>query len=428
MVYMIKKMKLGVYSMRRIIVALLVSSCLLISGILPTNLSYAKNSISNLPVVAEDAAVFYLVPHQLTAELNKSSVSLDSVSIKAAPLLKKNNHLYFPFKWLETTHLATINQDEKTGSTWAEFDTENSVPFSSFRLMPNQSKIFSYSDGTLTALDESIPKTFMKNGQLYIPVSLLPKMGINYTWSNGVMHWVWNDKVVKTLHPTYTTDRENITFSALVQKEFGHAYVLVNTGHGGMTSSIGGSISTFKGTEKTIEKSIIVNGRTFQRIEYSVDLRPGPNPLEIYTNDKGSAKIMVHRKVLNSSSVPIRYNHPENEQDIRFTKPTQGYLRVKAGDPIAIAGVVTATDLESNEVSFGVAAFQNEDFVEVEKKTVIPLKQDKSFIGSVVIQKPGTYLVNILSPDVFVGGSSPYGSVKWAEIAVEVLPKINKKP
>lgn len=414
--------------MRRIFVSLLVSSCLLISGMLPTALSYAENSNSNLPVVAEDAAVFYLVPHQLTAELNKSSLSLDSVSIKAAPLLKKNNHLYFPFKWLETAHLATIKRDAKTGSMWAEFDTENSVPFSSLRLMPNQSKIFSYSDGTMTALDESIPKTFMKNGQLYIPVSLLSKMGINYTWSNGVMHWVWNDKVVKALHPTYTTDKENITFSALVQKEFGHAYVLVNTGHGGMTSSIGGSISTFKGTEKTIEKSIIVNGRTFQRIEYSVGLRPGPNPLEIYTNDKGSANIMVHRKVSNPSSVPIRYNHAGNEQDIRFTKPTQGYLRVQAGDPIAIAGVVTATYLESNEVSFGVAVFQNDDFVEVEKKTVIPLKRDKSFSGSIVIRKPGTYLVNILSPDVFVGGSSPYGSVKWAEIVVEVLPKSNKKP
>ncbi|KJD37359.1 hypothetical protein [Paenibacillus polymyxa] len=411
--------------MRRIIVALLVSSCLLISGILPTALSYAENSISNLPIVAEDAAVFYLVPHQLTAELNKSSLLLDSVSIKTAPLLKRNNHLYFPFKWLETAHLATIKRDAKTGSTWAEFDTENSVPFPSLRLMPNQSKIY---DGTMTALDESIPKTFMKNGQLYIPVSLLSKMGINYKWSNGVMHWTWNDKLIKVLHPTYTTDKENITFSALVQKEFGPAYLLVNTGDGGMTSSIEGSISTFKGTEKKIEKSILVNGRTFQRIEYSVGLRPGPNPLEIYTYDKGSAKIMVHRKVLKPSSVPIRYNHASNEQDIRFTKPTQGYLRVQAGDPIAITGVVTATYLESNEVSFGVAAFQNGDFVEVEKKTVIPLKQDKSFSGSVFIQKPGTYLVNILSPDVFVGGSSPYGSVKWAEIAVEVLPKINKKP
>ncbi|KJD42362.1 hypothetical protein [Paenibacillus terrae] len=414
--------------MRRIIVALLVSSCLLISGILPTNLSYAKNSISNLPVVAEDAAVFYLVPHQLTAELNKSSLSLDSVYIKAAPLLKKNNYLYFPFKWLETAHLATIKRDAKTFSTWAEFDTENSVPFSSLRLMPNQSKIFSYSDGTMTALDESIPKTFMKNGQLYVPVSLLPKMGINYTWSNGVMHWVWNDKIIKVLHPTYTTDKENITFSALVQKEFGHAYLMVNTGDGGMTSSIGGSISTLKGKEKNIGKPIIMNGQTFQRIEYSVELRPGPNPLEIITNDKGSAKIMVHRKVLNPSSVPIRYNHASNEQDIRFTKPTQGYLRVKAGDSIAIAGVVTDTYIQSNEVSFGVAAFKNGNFVEEEKKIVIPLKQDKSFSGSIVIRKPGTYLLNILSPDVFVGGSSPYGSVKWAEIAVEVLSNTNKNP
>jgi hypothetical protein len=233
-----KKMKSGAYSMRRIFVALLVYSCLLISDILPTALSYAEKSISNLPIVAEDAAVFYLVPHQLTAELNKFSISLDSVSIKAAPLLKKNNNLFFPFKWLETAHLATIKWGAKTGSTWADFDAENSVPFPSLRLMPNQSKIFRYSDGTMTALDESIPKTFMKNGQLYIPLSLLPKMGINYTWRNGVMHWVWNDKVVKVLHPTYTTDKENITFSALVQKEFGH------TGHRGMTSSIGGGIST----------------------------------------------------------------------------------------------------------------------------------------------------------------------------------------
>jgi len=35
--------------------------------------------------------------------------------------------------------------------------------------------------------------------------------------------------------------------------------------------------------------------------------------------------------------------------------------------------------------------------------------------------------VNIYSPDVFIGGSSPYGSLKWAEIAVEVLPKGIKK-
>ncbi|URJ51595.1 hypothetical protein [Paenibacillus polymyxa] len=140
--------------MRRIIVALLVSSCLIISCILPTDLSYAKNSFSNLPVVAEDAAVFYLVPHQLTAELNNSSLSLDSVSTKAAPPLIKNNHLYFPFKWLEITHSATIKRDAKTGSTWAEFDIGNSVLFSSLRLMPNQSKIYSYFDGKMTALDE----------------------------------------------------------------------------------------------------------------------------------------------------------------------------------------------------------------------------------------------------------------------------------
>ncbi|OAB25545.1 hypothetical protein PMSD_27725 [Paenibacillus macquariensis subsp. defensor] len=413
--------------MRRVFRVLMICACLFASGILPVQLSYAKSAISDFPIVAEDAAVFYLVPHQLTASLNKSSVSLDSVMLKAAPLLKKNGQLYFPFKWLETAHLAKVKWDAKTGSSWAEFNSENRANFSFFRLMPNRSKIYLETNGSLEALDGTIPTTFTKNGQLYVPVSLLPRMGVNYSWSQGVMHLKWSDKVVKVIQPTYSTQNNTITFSALVQKEFGHVYMLQNMGDGGFTSMIGGGISSITGTEKTIGGPIIVGDREFRRIEYTVDLRPGENPFKIYHNYMGSADIIVHREVSDPSSIPILYNHPGNEQNISFTKPTQGYLRIQAGESIAIAGTVSDEQIQSNVISFQASMFQNGDYHLIGKKTVVPLDKNKDFSGSVVIQNPGTYLVNIYSPDVFIGGSSPYGSLKWAEIAVEVLPKGIKK-
>ncbi|UVI29196.1 hypothetical protein [Paenibacillus spongiae] len=410
--------------MRRIIAVMLVCAGLLVSGVLPVNWSYAKSFDSaDLPIAAGDAAVFYLVPHRLTAALNKPSLTLDSVTMKAAPLLKKNGHLYFPLKWLETVHLGSVKWDAKTGSAWAELNPENQGYLLSFHLIPNRSKIYVESNGSLVALEETIPTTFAKDGLLYAPVTLLSRIGVNYSWSKGVMRWEWNDKAIKVLRPTYTTQGDTITFSALAQKEFGHVYLLQSLGIGGMTSVIGGGISSITGTEKMIGGPILVNGKEFRRMEYTVDLRPGANPIQIYSNVSRPAGIVVHRQVSDPSSVSILYNHPENERSISFDKPTQGYLRIQSGEPIAIAGTVTDSYIQSNEVAFQVSIFRNDDYYEIGERTVVPLDENKGFSGSVVMDKPGTYLVNILSPAVFVGGSSPYGSVKWAEIQVEVLPK-----
>ncbi|MCQ6563288.1 hypothetical protein [Paenibacillus mendelii] len=414
--------------MRRIIITLLLCTALLVAGLLPLNLSYAKSPISELPLVEGDAAVFYLVPHELTAALNKPSLTLDSKSLKAAPLLKRNGHLYFPFKWLETAHLATVKWDAKTGSARAQLNPDNPAYFTSFHLIPNRSKMYYREpDGSLGVLDETIPTTFAKDGLLYAPITLLSKMGVHYSFSKGVMHWVWNDKAIKVMHPTYTTQGDTITFSALAQKEYGHVYLLQSMGIGGMTSVIGGGISSITGTEKMIGGPILVNGKEFRRMEYTVDLRPGVNPIQIYSNVSRPAGIIIHRQVPDPSSVPILYNHPENERSIHFTKPTQGYLRIQSGEPIVIAGTVTDKYIQSDVVSFQMSMFQNDDYYKIGERTVVSLDQDNGFSGSVIIDKPGTYLVNIMSPSVFVGGmSSPYGSVKWAEIAVEVLPKDEK--
>ncbi|WP_314590358.1 hypothetical protein [Paenibacillus terrigena] len=413
--------------MRRIILSVLLSIGILASSVsIPGSTSYAGTVQADLPITSEDTAVFQLVPHTLSASVNQPTATIDGVSTKVNPLLSQKGRLYFPAKWLESAKLAKIMKKTKTNSYWAEFNPGNATYFSFFHFKPNSSKLYTESNDKLTPLeDTTIPAPFMKNNALYLPVSLLTRMGINYTWEKGILKWTWTDKAVTVLHPTYTTDKERITFRALVQKGYDRVYLLQNMGVGGMTSVEGGGISSLKGSERTIDRAIKVGNREFNRIEYTVDLRPGPNPLQLHSNYMGAADVMVYREVSDTASIPIRYNHDEYEKSITFTQPAQGYLRVRPGEAVEIAGTVTAEeDMSSDVVSFQVSEFQAGSFKLLGDKTVVKLDANKAFTGSVKIEEPGSYLINIYSPDVFVGGmTSPYGSVKWAEIAVEVLPK-----
>ncbi|OXM16442.1 hypothetical protein [Paenibacillus herberti] len=142
-------------------------------------------------------------------------------------------------------------------------------------------------------------------------------------------------------------------------------------------------------------------------------------------SDNPSADIIVNRIVKDPSLIPVRYVYDMYADDIVFNKPTQGYLRVQAGEAIDISGSVNMDeDIRSQVVGFQLTKFQNGDYQTSGKKTVVQMNENREFSGSVAINEPGNYLINILSPDVFAGGmTSPYGSTKWAEIAVEVMPK-----
>ncbi|WP_068784169.1 hypothetical protein [Paenibacillus phocaensis] len=269
---------------------------------------------------------------------------------------------------------------------------------------------------------QKILPPFMKNNTLYIPVSMLPKMNINYKWSRGTLQLTWNEMSAKVLHPVYTTEAGRITFSSLVQKGYGDVYLMHSMGLGGMTG-----ISDSRGP-KSGDRCVKIGDREFCRVAFSVDLRPGSNPLQIHSNDNPSADIIVHRIVKDPSLIPIRYVYDEYKKDIVFNKPTQGFLRVQAGEAVEISGSVITEYIQSQVLGFQLTKFQQGDYQTSGEKTVVQMNENKEFSGSITINEPGNYLINILklSRDVFGRDTSRYISEKWAEIAVEVLPKGSK--
>ncbi|WP_435925628.1 hypothetical protein [Paenibacillus sp. DYY-L-2] len=173
---------------------------------------------------------------------------------------------------------------------------------------------------------------------------------------------------------------------------------------------------------KTNDKPIKIGNHEFNRFEFSVDLRPGPNPLQISSSDNPSADIIVNRIVKDPSLIPVRYTHDTYANNLVFNKPTQGYLRVPAGEAIEISGSVNTDYILS--LGLEVMKFHNGDYQTSGNRSVVQMSENKEFSGSIAIHEPGSYLINILNLNVFVGGeSSPYSSEKWAEIVVEVLPK-----
>ncbi|MFF2912411.1 hypothetical protein [Paenibacillus sp. NPDC057934] len=75
--------------------------------------------------------------------------------------------------------------------------------------------------------------------------------------------------------------------------------------------------------------------------------------------------------------IPVRYNHDTYANNIVFNKPTQGYLRVQAGEAIEISGsVITKENIQSQVLVFQLTKFQNGDYQTSGKKTFVQMNEE----------------------------------------------------
>ncbi|MCC3374132.1 stalk domain-containing protein [Cohnella sp. REN36] len=361
----------------------------------------------------KDIAKMYRVKHELKFDLNGQSAVLDGKAVQAEKPILKDGRVFVPLRTLRQTGAAA-------SVTWKPAQREVRIVMNP-QVMPSWSdltfkigsdKIYT-PEGTALA-DETIPKPFILDGITYVPVSALNWLGMSVATQDGIVSWNWSDKIIEILEPSWATDDAQATFTMLYQQDMYEPQFMYPFGAG----SWGG------GTGKVAAKGISQDGRLYNRVEFTANLRPGPNPMQIYAVSAGTANFTVQRRIANPQTVPVTLTE-EGQTYLSLSQPASGYAKVKAGDDIPLAGSIRKPNASFDKVTIvaqryspGGTGLAPTVYVKDSQKE-LTIKDDK-FAGSLSLSKPGTYLIAVNSPKYIPSTEMGLLSTQWAEFVVEV--------
>ncbi|MBB6671785.1 stalk domain-containing protein [Cohnella nanjingensis] len=375
-----------------------------------SNAYAAANSAPADPV--KDIAKMYRVKHELKFDLNGTSAELDGKAVQAEKPILKDGRVFVPLRTLRQTGAAA-------SVTWQPAQREVRIVMEQ-KVMPSWSdltfkigsdKIYT-PEGTALA-DETIPKPFIENGITYVPVSALTWLGMSVATKDDIVSWNWSDKIIEVLEPSWGTDEAQTTFTMLYQKDMYEPQFMYPYGAG----SWGG------GSGKVTDKDIAMDGRLYNRMEFTANLRPGANPMQLYAVSAGTANFTVQRRVADPSVVPVTRTE-EGQTYLSLSQPASGYMKVKAGDAIQVAGSILKPNEAFDKVTVvaqkyspGGTGLAPAVYVKDSQKELAI--KDGKFAGAISLSKPGTYLIAVNSPKYIPSTEMGSLSTQWAEFVVE---------
>lgn len=393
------------------------STCMAISLSLSALLTFNKPMVCAASEALEpntDIAKMYRVEHELKFDLKGTSAKLDGKKIRVTKAIVKNGRVFIPLRLLReigSAKLVTWNPKKQEARVIMKDQIVPNWKDLTFRMGSDQ--LYTSNDQVLS--DVKILKPFLSNGIVYIPVNEISKLGLSATIAEGVMTWNWSEKVIDVTSKMWEVDKDTTSFSILYQQDMYQPQVLLPYGSGGWVG----------GNGKVTEKNISMDGRLYDRMEYTENLRPGLNPMQIFGISSGTADIVVRRLVANPMTVPIKITE-NGEKEVKFNAPAHGYINAKVGQEIEIAGTIQRPNKLFNKITVVVQKYVSEGeylghpvFKSVESKE-IPIKED-AFSGLISIREPGSYLIGVNSPNYLLyAGGNGYSSTQWAEFVVEI--------
>lgn len=374
--------------------------------------AYAKESA--LPADTEqetmDTAKMYRVSHELIVDLNNGQAVLNGKSLSLDKPIMKNGRVYVPLRTLRATEAVKVLKfDASAQQVQVVMNSELKPPFEELFFRIGSDKVYMGNGSTLP--DVTIAKPFVAKGVTYIPIQALTYLGITPATANQKVSLKWSNKVIELLKPKWETDKDSTTFTMLYQKDMNTPSIATALSGGGW---VGGNDNA-----KVLKKDISLDGQKYNRIEFTLHLRPGPNALKITAVSGGEKLLSVIRKVSNEGATPVRLSD-EGKKYIAFDQSASGYIRIPQGGAIDIAGRILAGNEKLGALSFTVQQYDDEQAVKSNpykdiKEGNMPI-QEQAFKGSVKLQNKGYYLITLYSAD----NVPAFDRGAWAEIVVEV--------
>ncbi|WP_195575363.1 stalk domain-containing protein [Paenibacillus sp. 1001270B_150601_E10] len=362
----------------------------------------------------QDVAKMYRVPHELTVNLKSGQAKLDGQSKSLDKPILKEGRVYVPLRTLRATGAAkSVTWIPASKQVKMVMNSEINPPFQELVFQVGSDKVYSV-DG-VAIQDIKIPQPFISRGVTYVPIRALTYLGISPETVNQQVSLKWSNKVIERLQPKWETDKESTTFTVLYEKDLYTPQIL--------TPLSGGAWGGGNDGAKVIEKNISLDGRTYNRIQFTLNLRPGPNPLKLTAISVGDKNLTVFRKVADESSTPVQILE-EGKNYIAFDKPTTGYVRIPKGSTIETNGRILAKNDKFDQLTFSIQKYNENaansfDIFHEINSVKVPIK-DQSFKGSLKLQDKGYYLITVYSPAYIPALEYGPTSTGWAEFIVEV--------
>lgn len=360
-----------------------------------------------------DMAKMYRVKHELKFNMKGTSATLDGKAVHADKPILKDGRVFVPLRTLqESGAAASVTWDAKKQEARVVMKAQVSPSLQelSFRIGSDQV----YLPSGETAANEKIPKPFLANGRTYIPVKPLAWIGISPSLNQGTVTWNWSEKIIEVLTPSWETDGETAKFSMLYQEDMYTPQFLYSFGSGGW----GG------GTGKVTAKGIELDGRRYNRMEFTANLRPGINPLQLYAISAGTADFTVLRKVSEPDAISMKLTE-EGQQHITIDRPASGYVKAKSGAQISVEGTIVKPNDNFDQVTVTVEKYDpkpgglGHGVYTTVNSNKLPI-QDNKFSGAIQVDGPGYYLIIVSSPKYIPAPEHGPVSTAWAEFIVEV--------
>ncbi|SYX87419.1 stalk domain-containing protein [Paenibacillus alvei] len=373
--------------------------------------SFAQESASSSHTTNEklDVAKMYRVSHELIMDVNSGQAVLDGRTLSLDKPIMKNGRVFVPLRTLRATEAVNLLKfDASTQQVQVIMNSELKPPFEQLFFRVGSDKVYMEDGSALPGT--TIAKPLIAKGVTYIPIQALTYVGISPATAKQKVTLKWSNKVLELLQPKWETDKDSTTFTMLYQKDMNTPSVATALSGGGW---VGGNDHA-----KVLKQDISLDGRQYNRIKFTLPLRPGPNALKITAVSGGEKTLSVMRKVSNESTLPIRVSD-EGKKYIAFDQSASGYVGTPQGGSIDIAGRMVAGNEELGALSFTVQQYDDQAVKTNPYKDIkegkIPI-QDQSFKGSVKLQHKGYYLITLYSTD----NVPAFDRGAWAEIVVEV--------
>ncbi|MEQ7051566.1 stalk domain-containing protein [Paenibacillaceae sp. P-4] len=357
-----------------------------------------------------DVAKMYRVSHELIMDVNSGQAVLDGRNLSLDKPIMKNGRVFVPLRTLRAIEAVNLLMfDASTQQVQVIMNSELKPPFEQLFFRVGSDKVYMEDGSALPGA--TIAKPFIAKGVTYIPIQALTYVGISPATAKQKVTLKWSNKVIELLQPKRKTDKDSTTFTMLYQKDMNTPSVVTALSGGGW---LGGNDHA-----KVLKKDISLDGRHYNRIEFTLPLRPGPNALKITAVSGGEKSISVMRKVSSEGATPVRLSD-EGKKYIAFDQSASGYVRTPQGGSIDISGRMVAGNEKLGALSFTVQQYDDEQAVKSNpykdiKEGKMPI-QEQAFKGSVKLQHKGYYLITLYSAD----NVPAFDRGAWAEIVVEV--------